>query len=137
MQRIRRAAATLVAAVVFCYGAAARAEGVMDQVPADALVVVKVNKLDKTSQKIGKWAEALGLAQLSPDAAHPLGALEKHLNVRQGLDRSGDMAFVFLAPGGGARAAVKANAGAEADENADANGGANGGGSSPDKSMFV
>ena len=98
MQRIRRAAAVMVAAVVFCYAAAARAEGVLDQVPSDALVVIKVNRLQQTNQKAGKWTEALGLAQLSPDAANPLGALQNKLGVKEGIDNKGDMAIVFLDP---------------------------------------
>src|SRR4051795_8648898 len=98
MQRIRRAAAVMVAAVVFCYAAAARAEGVLDQVPSDALVVIKVNRLEQTNQKAGKWTEALGLAQLSPDAANPLGALQNKLGVKEGIDNKGDLAIVFLDP---------------------------------------
>jgi len=98
MQRIRRAAAVMVAAVVFCYAAGARAEGVLDQVPSDALVVIKVNRLQQTNQKAGKWTEALGLAQLSPDAANPLGALQNKLGVKEGIDNKGDMAIVFLDP---------------------------------------
>lgn len=113
MQPIRRTAAVMVAAVVmFCYSAAARAQGVLDQVPADALVVIKINRLDQTNQKAGKWTEALGLAQLSPEAADPLGALQSKIGVKEGIDRKGDAAIVFLDPAKvfGAKAAPRANA---------------------------
>ena len=131
MQRIRRAAAVMVAAVVFCYAAGARAEGVLDQVPSDALVVIKVNRLQQTNQKAGKWTEALGLAQLSPDAANPLGALQNKLGVKEGIDNKGDMAIVFLDPtkmkgkGANKTAAKKPADGddAAAEENEEGNGG--------------
>src|SRR5437867_3825344 len=109
MQRIRRAAAVMVAAIMCCFvAAAARAEGVLDQVPSDALVVIKINHLDQTNQKIAKWAEAMGLAQLRPEAANPLGALEEHLGVKEGIDRKGDAAIVILDPTKG-----RGNAGAK------------------------
>src|SRR4051812_5175944 len=132
MQRIRRAAAVMVAAVVLCYAAAgARAEGVLDQVPSDALVVIKVNRLEQTNQKAGKWTEALGLAQLSPDAANPLGALQNKLGVKEGIDNKGDLAIVFLDPSkmkgkGGANASAKKADGDDADAE-DNEGGGKGG----------
>ena len=98
MTIIRRAGrATVAVAVLFCFCAGARAEGVLDQVPSDAWVVVRVNRLEETNRKAAAWAEAMGMAQLSPEAADPLGALERHLNIK-GLDRTKDLAFVFLNP---------------------------------------
>jgi hypothetical protein len=82
---------------MFCFCAVTRAEGVLDVVPADAWVVVRINRLEETNKKAAAWAEAMGLAQLSPEAADPLGALERHLNL-QGIDKSKDMAFVVLDP---------------------------------------
>jgi hypothetical protein len=133
MQRIRRAAAVMVAAVVLCYAAAAaRAEGVLDQVPSDALVVIKINRLEQTNQKAGKWTEALGLAQLSPDAANPLGALQNKLGVKEGIDNKGDLAIVFLDPSklkgkGGNNASAKKADGDDAAAEEKEEGGGNGG----------
>src|SRR5688500_4210813 len=112
MQRIRRPAALIVAAVMFCVCTTVRAQGVLDQVPADALVVIKVNRLEQTNQKAGKWTEALGLAQLSPDAADPLAALQNKIGVKEGIDKKGDLAIVFLDP-------AKARGGAAAPKAAD------------------
>ena len=98
MKLNRRAArVVMVVAVMFCLGAVARAEGVLDQVPSDALVVVRVNRLEQTNKKVAAWAEAMGIAQLSPEAADPLGALERELKI-QGLDKSKDMAICVLDP---------------------------------------
>jgi hypothetical protein len=97
---VRRTAVSAVLAVValvWC-NASARAAGVLDQVPQDAFVVVRVANLEQTSKKIARWAEQLGLAQAVPEFADPLGALEKQLNVKQGLDRTGELAFVFVDP---------------------------------------
>ena len=98
MSMIRRAGrGAIAAAVLCCICAGARAEGVLDQVPSDAWVVLRVNRLEQTNKKAAAWAEAMGLAQLSPEAADPLGALERHLNLK-GIDRTKDLAVVFLDP---------------------------------------
>jgi len=98
MQTIRRARRAVVAvALVVCFCASARAQGVLDQVPADAWVVMRVNKLEQTNKKVAAWAEAMGIAQMSPEAADPLGALERQANIK-GLDKSRDMAFVLMNP---------------------------------------
>jgi hypothetical protein len=97
---VRQTAATAVLALgaLMWSSATARAAGVLDAVPQDAFVVVKVSNLGQTSQKISRWAQALGLAQMVPQFADPLGAMEKEMKITQGLDRSGEMAFVFLDP---------------------------------------
>lgn len=71
---------------------------VLDQVPSDALVVVKVNRLSATSQKLAKFAQDLGLAAMAPPLADPLGSLKQQAKITQGLDENGDMAFVFVDP---------------------------------------
>lgn len=99
MTMIRRAGcASVVAALLLCLSAAtARAEGVLDQVPSDAWVVVRINRLEQTNKKAAAWAEAMGIAQLSPEAADPLGAFEQKMNIK-GLDRTRDMAIAFIDP---------------------------------------
>ncbi len=68
---------------------------VLNQVPADALVVVKVKNLKATSDKIAKLATDWGLAQVQPDFADPLAAFKKELTITNGLDDNGDMGVVF------------------------------------------
>ena len=98
MKSIRRAGRVAIAlAVLVSISAAARAEGVLDQVPADAWVVFRVNRLEQTNKKAAAWAEAMGIAQLSPQCADPLGALEKETNIK-GLDKSKDLAICFVDP---------------------------------------
>src|SRR3954447_17513764 len=101
MKSIRRAGRVgrfaVALAVVVCTSAAARAEGVLDQVPSDAWVVFRVNRLEQTNKKAAAWAEAMGIAQLSPQAADPLGALEKETNIK-GLDKTKDLAICLLDP---------------------------------------
>src|SRR4026207_649700 len=63
----------------------ARAQ-VLQQVPSDALVVIKVNNLKATSDKLAKFAEALGLAAISPEMADPLASLQENMKVKEGLD---------------------------------------------------
>ena len=73
---------------------------VMDKVPADALVVVKVANLAQTSAKIAKLAEALGVNGFVPQLNDPLGALKKQMKISGGLKDDGELAFVYLDPKG-------------------------------------
>jgi hypothetical protein len=76
---------------------AARAD-VLDQVPSDALVVLKVKNLDDASRKIAKWAKDLGLDQQEPGWADPLGALADKTHLGKGVNRGGDLAVAMLDP---------------------------------------
>ena len=96
MKTLPKVALALLVALVF--STAARAAGVLEQVPSDAWVVVKVSNLQQTSDKVAKWAEQLGLAQAVPQFADPIGTLEKELKLGGGIDRSGEMAFVMVNP---------------------------------------
>jgi len=100
MRIVRRTAVSAVIAVVaLVYSSTtARAAGVLDQVPQDAFVVIKINNLEGTSKKIAKWAEQLGLNQFVPQFGDPLGTFEKEVGITGGLDRSGEMAFVIMNP---------------------------------------
>ena len=88
------APALLAAAALFLAPLAARAQ-VLDQVPGDALVVIKLNKLKATSDKMAAFSDKLGLAQQAPAAADPLGALKEKLQITQGVDDEGDAAIYF------------------------------------------
>ena len=73
---------------------AARAQ-VLEQVPSDALVVIKLNKLKQTSDKMAAFADKLGLAQQVPEMADPLTSMKEEMGVQEGLDEAGDAAIVF------------------------------------------
>src|SRR3712207_7507131 len=49
---------TLFRSMLLCAAPAARAQ-VLDQVPSDALVVLKIKNLDQTNQKVAKFAKGL------------------------------------------------------------------------------
>lgn len=69
---------------------------VLNQVPSTALAVIKVKDLSATNAKVVKMAKAFGLDQFSPDLADPLGAMTQKLHISQGLNKSGEMAFVIF-----------------------------------------
>jgi hypothetical protein len=73
----------------------ARAD-VLEQVPSDALVVFKVNNLKATSDKVAKLANDLGLAQMVPPMADPLGFLQQQVKMTNGVDSAGELAFAYL-----------------------------------------
>lgn len=95
MKPFRFVASACIAAAVLLAPTGAGAQ-VLQQVPADALVVVKFNKLKATSDKIAAMAQKLGLAQLNPDIADPLGKAQADAGIKQGIDPNGDAAFVLL-----------------------------------------
>ncbi len=84
--------------VAFALASSVKAQ-VLDQVPADALVVLKVKNLQDVSKKVAKWAEALGLAAQVPEMADPLASLQEKLHIEKGLDTAGELAIVYVDPG--------------------------------------
>jgi len=96
MKRFRFTASLMVVAVAF---SAVLARGqVLDSVPGDALLVVKVTNLANVSAKVAKFANTLGLDQFEPKLADPLGAVQESSGVRAGLDPAGDLAIVMVDP---------------------------------------
>lgn len=71
---------------------------VLDQIPSNVLVVIKVNNLKATSDKVAKYMDALGLAALSPELADPLASLQQNMKVKEGMDTAGELAFVMVKP---------------------------------------
>jgi hypothetical protein len=98
MKPYRFASSAAVAAIVFamfCLAPIARAQ-VLQQVPADALVVIKINKLKPVSDKVAALMTKLGAVQAKPELADPLGMLQKEAGLSQGLNANGDAAFVLV-----------------------------------------
>ena len=94
----RRWAIAALAAAVLAPAAWASAD-VFDQAPSDkAMVVIRINGLDKTSRKIAKEAKDLGLDQKEPQLADPLGAMQDQMHISKGLNKDGDAGFIFLDP---------------------------------------
>lgn len=96
MKRSKNVALIALAWVLAMAGAASAQ--VMKQVPASALVVLKVNNLDATNKKVANLAALLGLQQMLPDAADPLSAFLKHIGAPNGVNRDGDLAFAYINP---------------------------------------
>src|SRR3954447_25852067 len=96
MKTTRRVFATLVL-VAFMMCSMVRAQ-VMDQVPEQALVVVKVTNLQGFSTKLGKLCTDLQITAQVPPMADPLAALQEKLKITNGLDKSGDALFAYLDP---------------------------------------
>lgn len=91
----RRALASLL--VVLFLTCAARAQ-VLQQVPDDALLVIKTKDLTATSAKIGKLMKDLGLAQMKPGLDNPLALLQKELSLTNGVNTAGEMAIIYRDP---------------------------------------
>jgi hypothetical protein len=68
---------------------------VMDQVPSDAPVVLKINHLSDTNTKIATLLQTLGVTDLVPSLKNPLQSLQDQLSVGAGLDTKRDAAIVL------------------------------------------
>jgi len=89
MKVLRRATvAVLVLTLMLC--SAVSAQG-LKQLPANPLVVIKMNNPEGISKKLGDWSEKLGLKNFDPAFGDPLGALKKQLNIKDGLDGKGEV----------------------------------------------
>ncbi len=94
MKRFGKFASVCVTAAVLLAAPFAHAQ-VLDQVPSDAMVVVKFNKLKAVSDKIGAMGQKLGIAAFVPQLSDPLGALKDKGKLQNGFDDNGEAAFVF------------------------------------------
>ena len=100
MIKVSRALKTSCVLAAACYMSVwttrtARAQ-VMDQVPSDALVVLKINKLADTNGKVTDLLQSLGVTDLVPTLKDPLASAEAQLGLGAGLDVKRDAAAVML-----------------------------------------
>lgn len=101
MKTVRRLAlATL--ALVMLLSTSARAQ-VMQQVPSEALIVIKVKNLKDVSDKIAALSQRWALNQFRPELNDPLGTLLTMANLGPGLNKTGDAAVAIFDPGEQAR----------------------------------
>ncbi|MGA2442836.1 MAG: hypothetical protein ABSH08_17925, partial [Tepidisphaeraceae bacterium] len=71
---------------------------VMNQVPSNALALLKVSNLQATSKKVADLATSLGLVQMSPEMSDPLGSLLKHVGAPDGVNGAGDLVIAYIDP---------------------------------------
>jgi len=89
----RAVAAGAVLAVGF--GGWARGQ-VLEQVPSDAVAVFEVKDLQALSTKVAKFAKTLGIDQFDPRWADPLASLQDEFDLKQGVNKNGDMAIAVF-----------------------------------------
>lgn len=70
---------------------------VLQQVPSDALVVIKIRNLQDVSTKASGLMQAMGVANLNPAMADPLASLQQQTGIANGLDKNGDIAVYIPA----------------------------------------
>ena len=78
-------------------GNVARAQA-LKQLPANPFVVIKFNNVEQLNQKIGALTQKLGLANIDPSFADPLGALKQSLNLNEAFNAKSDFAIAFYEP---------------------------------------
>src|SRR5437773_11202680 len=93
-----RVASRLAAIVVIVLSCGLARAQILEQVPAEALVVMKISNLQQTSGKLAKLCQDLGVAQMAPQMADPLAALQAKLKINNGIDKGGEVAFAYIDP---------------------------------------
>jgi hypothetical protein len=88
--KVLRRATVAVVVLAFLLCSAAQAQGIK-QLPANPMVVIRMNNPEGISKKLSDWATKLGLGQFDPAFGDPLGALKKQLNIKEGLDGKGEV----------------------------------------------
>lgn len=88
----------LCATVALLICARVHGQQVLEQVPSEAVGVFEVKSLQEASTKVAKLAKSLGVDQFVPQFADPLGAVMDQYGLKQGVDKSGDMAIAFFNP---------------------------------------
>lgn len=69
---------------------------VLDQVPSDAVGVLEVKDLQGLSTKVAKFAKSLGVDQFQPAFGDPLGYMQDQFDLKQGVNKNGDLAIAFF-----------------------------------------
>ncbi|MCC6425012.1 MAG: hypothetical protein IT447_16175 [Phycisphaerales bacterium] len=69
---------------------------VTQYIPSKSMVVFKISKLDATSKKLAAFIQQMGLAQMDPRLADPLGSFLEEKKVTKGVNKEGDLAFAVL-----------------------------------------
>src|SRR4051812_3016989 len=95
--RVQRALVGMMAVVLAATGVA-RAQQVLEQVPDDAMMVIKIRDIGGTSVKIGKIMTDLGIAAMKPGLENPLTFMQKQSGITQGVRSDGDLAIVYRDP---------------------------------------
>jgi hypothetical protein len=83
----------MLAGLLMTMASSAAQAQVLQQVPNDAVVVIKIRNLQEVSTKFAALAQQLGIAGLNPALSDPLGALQQQTGVANGLDKNGDVAI--------------------------------------------
>jgi hypothetical protein len=93
----------ILAAAVALIAANLANANVLENVPADSLVAIKVADLTATSGKVAKLAKDFGVDGFVPPLQDPLGSLKQQLNIQKGLKENGELGMAFLKPAEGKR----------------------------------
>jgi hypothetical protein len=83
---------------------------VLEQVPSNALGIFEVKDMQGASTKVAALAKKLGIDQMDPRWADPLGSVMTQMHLKKGVRKDGDMAIAFFNPKKDAPAGQKAGA---------------------------
>jgi hypothetical protein len=71
---------------------------VLKEIPNSSWFVLKVSNLEATSKKLADLCNTMGIVQMAPEMADPLGAFLKSMGAPEGVDRGGELALCYIDP---------------------------------------
>ncbi len=73
--------------------AVAARPSVLDQVPPDALIVMKINDLQRANTRVGDLMKRLGADKMNPEVADPMNMVLNEFGITKGFDKNGQAAL--------------------------------------------
>ena len=90
-------ATTMALAMFVLVATSARAQ-VLEQLPSDAFVVLKIKNLQDVSSKVAQLSQQWGLANMRPELNDPLGSVLGLTGLGQGLNKNGEAGVAVMPP---------------------------------------
>src|SRR5687768_6581295 len=98
MRALRKYTGAVVAMAMICLIAAQARAQVLQQMPADAFVIIKIKNLQDVSGKVAQLSQQWGLANMRPELNDPLGSVLGLTGLGQGLNKNGEAGVAIMAP---------------------------------------
>jgi hypothetical protein len=98
MRTLRKYTGAVVAMTLLCLVAVQARAQVLQQMPADAFVVIKIKNLQDVSGKVAMLSQQWGLANMRPELNDPLGSVLGLTGLGQGLNKNGEAGVAIMAP---------------------------------------
>ena len=99
VKTVRRGAKLMcgvVASAMLLFGVSSVSANVLDDMPSNSTVVMRLKNINEANIKVGAFLKQLGVVEMKPELADPLAVLMAEGKVKEGLDKSGDFGLYMM-----------------------------------------